>query len=195
MEYYWVLLAFTLSTSITPGPNNLMLLASGLNHGVKGSLPHYFGITLGFCTMVILVGSGLGSILIQFPSTFLIIKVLGASYLVFLAWKIANASRLKASVALKRPLSFVQAAVFQYVNPKAWIMAVGSIATFTVQDKVVESIATVALAYFLTGLFSQGVRLLAGQNSQRFLRSQRALQSLNITMAILLVVSIVPMVF
>lgn len=101
MEYYLGLLTFTFATSITPGPNNLMLLASGLNHGVKRSLPHYFGISLGFMLMVVLIGLGFGALFVEFPEIFLTIKILGVSYLLFLAWKIANAGRLSANSELK----------------------------------------------------------------------------------------------
>ena len=83
MEYYLALLAFTFASSATPGPNNLMLLASGLNHGIKSSLPHYFGVAFGFSSMVLLIGVGLGALVFQFPEVFLSIKILGVSYLLF----------------------------------------------------------------------------------------------------------------
>tara|TARA_B110000208_G_scaffold127470_1_gene155093 strand:- start:764 stop:1354 length:591 start_codon:yes stop_codon:yes gene_type:complete len=195
MEYYLGLLTFTFATSITPGPNNLMLLASGLNHGVKRSLPHYFGISLGFMLMVVLIGLGFGALFVEFPEIFLTIKILGVSYLLFLAWKIANAGRLSANSELKKPLSFFQAAAFQWVNPKAWIMAIGAIAAFTAQERIVESVATVSLVFLLASISCLGVWLLAGRTLQRFLDDDHRLRIFNVTTAILLVVSVVPMAF
>lgn len=195
MEYYLALLGFTFATSITPGPNNLMLLASGLNHGVRRSLPHYFGIALGFMLMIVLLGLGFGALFVEFPEVFVIIKVLGVSYLLFLAWKIANAGRQDASDQRKKPLSFMQAAVFQWVNPKAWIMAIGAITAFTVQERIVESVTAVSLVFLFASISCQGVWLLAGRTLQRFLNDDHRLRIFNVTMAILLVASVVPMAF
>ena len=193
MEYYIALLGFTFATSITPGPNNLMLLASGLNHGVRRSLPHYFGIALGFMLMVVLIGLGFGALFVEFPQVFLAIKVLGVSYLFFLAWKIANAGRQDASDELKKPLSFMQAAIFQWVNPKAWIMGVGAVTAFTVQERIVESVTAVSLVFLFASISCLGVWLLAGRTLQRFLNNDHRLRFFNVTMAVLLVASIIPM--
>lgn len=195
VEYYLGLLAFTFAASITPGPNNLMLLASRLNHGVRRSLPHYFGVAFGILLLTMIVGLGFDALLAEFPEAFLTIKVLGVSYLVFLAWKIANAGRQCVSEELKRPLSFLQAVAFQWVNPKVWVMAVTIITAFTVQDKMLESVATVSFAYSLTCLVFPGLWLVAGQSLQRFLNDDKRLRFFNATMAMLLVISIIPMVF
>lgn len=192
MEYYLSLSAFTLVTCITPGPNNLMLLASGLNHGVKSSLPHYFGISIGFFTLILMVAFGLGSFLTVFPGLFSAIKLLGASYLIFLAWKIACAGNSEASSAIKEPLTFFQAATFQYVNPKAWIMAFAAISTFS-GDNIIGSVAVIATTFLAAGLFSQGLWLLSGQGLQRFLKKEKAVTLFNYVMGILLGLSIIPM--
>lgn len=194
-EYYIGLLAFTFAVSITPGPNNLMLLASGLNHGVRRSLPHFAGIALGFAIMIIIIGLGFDALLAEFPEVFITIKILGVSYLVFLAWKIANAGRQSASDELKKPFSFFQAAAFQWVNPKAWVMAVTAITAFTVQDRMLESVAAVSLAYLLACCFGPGIWLVAGRSLQQFLKEDKRLRFFNITMGILLVMSVIPMVF
>lgn len=193
MEYYLALFGFTFATSITPGPNNLMLLASGLNHGIKRSLPHYFGIAIGFMLMSVLIGLGFGALFVEFPGAFLVIKVLGISYLLFLAWKIANIGRQGVSDNLNKPLSFIQAAAFQWVNPKSWVMVVGAITAFSVQNKIIESIVAVSIAYLLTNLCCQGIWLTAGQGLQGFLKDDRRLRFFNVTMAVLLVASIIPM--
>ena len=193
MEYYLSLLTFTLVTCITPGPNNLMLLASGLNHGVKSSLPHYFGISIGFFTLVLMVAFGLGSFLKAFPGLFSVMKWLGASYLIFLAWKIARSGSSDVSAAIKKPLTFIQAAAFQYVNPKTWVMAIAAITTFS-RDSKVGSAAVIVAAFLVTGLFSQGVWLLSGQGLQGILRMEKSVNVFNYVIGTLLILSVIPMV-
>lgn len=145
--------------------------------------------------MIVLLGLGFGALFVEFPEVFVIIKVLGVSYLLFLAWKIANAGRQDASDQRKKPLSFMQAAVFQWVNPKAWIMAIGAITAFTVQERIVESVTAVSLVFLFASISCQGVWLLAGRTLQRFLNDDHRLRIFNVTMAILLVASVVPMAF
>ena len=193
-EYYLGLMAFTFAASITPGPNNLMLLASGLNHGVRHSLPHYCGVAFGILLITIIVGLGFGALLVEFPEAFLTIKILGVSYLFFLAWKIANAGRQSASEEVKKPLSLFQATAFQWVNPKVWVMTVTVVTAFTVQQRMVESVIAVSLAHSLASFFGPGLWLVAGQSLQQFLKDDERLRFFNIAMAILLVISVIPMV-
>ena len=120
---------FALVSSITPGPNNVMLATSGLNFGFRRTIPHLLGVSIGFTLMVFLVGVGLGSVFQQVPALYTVLKYAGAAYLLYLAWKIANAGEMKDGVSRARPMTFLQAAAFQWVNPKAWVMAVGIIAT------------------------------------------------------------------
>ena len=122
---------FALVSSITPGPNNVMLATSGLNFGFRRTIPHLLGVSIGFTLMVFLVGVGLGSVFQQVPALYTVLKYAGAAYLLYLAWKIANAGEMKDGVSRARPMTFLQAAAFQWVNPKAWVMAVGIIATYT----------------------------------------------------------------
>ncbi len=194
MEYYLSLITFTFVGSITPGPNNLMLVVSGLNHGIRKSLPHYFGVCIGFALMVSMIGFGLGTIFLSFPGIYLSIKVLGISYLLFLAWKIANAGSMKASSELRKPLTFLQGAAFQWVNPKAWIISLGALAAFTVQDKVAESVTAIVMAYVVSGLICMGLWLWLGQGLQRFLKEEKRIRLFNIVMAALLVLSVIPMI-
>ena len=119
MEFYLAILLFTTTASITPGPNNIMIMASGVNFGVKRSIPHVLGICLGFPVMVIALGLGLGTIFEDFPILHDIIKILGVAYLLYLAWLIASSSPFEEAASPVMPLRFDQAVLFQWVNPKA----------------------------------------------------------------------------
>ena len=126
----FVLFAFV--SSITPGPNNTMLLASGVNFGVRRTIPHALGVSIGFMVMVLGVGLGLGEVFKVYPLAYTVLRYAGAAYLLYLAWKIANSGPMSATDPQSRkPLGFWGAAAFQWVNPKAWVMAVGAITTYT----------------------------------------------------------------
>lgn len=194
MEYYLSIILFCLVTSITPGPNNIMLMTSGLNHGVLKTVPHISGIIVGFPLMVAALGFGLGTIFLNYPVIHQVIKITGIGYLLFLAWKIANTTSANAGKNLKKPLTFIQAAAFQWLNPKAWVIAIGAIATFTTVGNFEVQVVIIVFSYLFVGSFSMGLWLLMGASLQKILRSQKQLQVFNIIMAILLVSSIVPIV-
>ncbi len=194
MEYYLSIILFCLVTSITPGPNNIMLMSSGLNHGVLKTVPHISGIIVGFPLMVAALGFGLGTIFQNYPVIHQVIKIVGISYLLFLAWKIANTTRANAGKHLREPLTFMQAAAFQWLNPKAWVIGIGAIATFTTVGNIEIQVIIIVFTYLFVGAFSMGLWLLMGASLQKILRSQNQLKVFNITMAILLVLSIVPIV-
>jgi threonine/homoserine/homoserine lactone efflux protein len=187
-------MAFTFVAGITPGPNNIMLFASGLNHGVKKSLPHYFGICIGFIFLVAAIGFGLGAIFKQSPLLHQILKIVGAIYLVYLAWKIACASTASSCGDIRYPFTFIEAALFQWVNPKAWVISIGAIATFSIPSNIIGSITAIIIMYFIMGLLTMGIWLTLGSTLQRFLKSEKRKRIFNISMAILLVFSIIPMV-
>lgn len=195
MDYYLLIITFTFVAGITPGPNNMMLLASGLNHGIRKSMPHYLGICIGFPVMVAVVGFGLGALFEQYPSIYIYIKVLGITYLLYLAWKIANAGNSSASSNIRQPLTFIQAAAFQWLNPKAWVIAVGALAAFTTPENVIQSVVAIILIYFVIGFICMALWLKLGQGLQQFLRSGKRIHYFNITMAVLLALSVIPMAF
>ncbi|MCI1230156.1 MAG: LysE family translocator, partial [Kerstersia gyiorum] len=120
---------FMFASSITPGPNNVMLAASGLNFGFRRSIPHMLGISLGMMSMLILVGAGMGSVFLRFPWFYDVLRYAGAAYLLYLAWRIATAGGMDDADQRGRPMTLLEALLFQWVNPKAWIMVVGAIAT------------------------------------------------------------------
>jgi threonine/homoserine/homoserine lactone efflux protein len=185
---------FVFSTSITPGPNNLMIMSSGLNHGVGRSLPHLLGICVGFPAMIIAIGLGLGALFSQLPILHEIIRWVGIAYLLYLAWVIANTKEM-GSAGSSKPFTFLQAVAFQWVNPKGWIMAVGALAAFTTPDgQIWAEAAKIALAFLTIGGPCIVVWMLFGVGLKRLLTEPRHLRVFNVVMGLLLVVSIVPMI-
>ncbi len=189
---------FTLSTSISPGPNNIMLLSSGLTFGYKRTIPHMAGVFLGFPLMVLIVGLGMGALFEKFPIVLTILKGVGILYLFWMAYKIANNSSsydVEENTESK-PFSFMQAAMFQWVNPKAWIMAITSISIFvTSNENGLFQIIIISLIYFLSGCVSCNTWAFGGTVLKKFIKSEKSVQRLNIAMAILLVASVIPIIF
>lgn len=194
LELLPALAAFALVSSITPGPNNLMLMASGANFGFRRSIPHMLGIGIGFCLMVLLVGAGLVQVFDSYPISHVILKICSVLYLLFLAWKIANAAPVKAGEGKGTPMTFLQAAAFQWVNPKAWSMALTAVTVYT-PDTTLAAIALVALVFGAINLPAVSTWTLLGQQMARLLGNATRLTVFNRTMAALLVVSLFPVVF
>ncbi|KAF3999600.1 LysE family translocator [Glaciimonas immobilis] len=130
MESLLPLAVFAFVSSITPGPNNIMLTSSGIMFGFTRSIPHMLGITAGFCVLLLICALGIGSLLIALPSIQVILKTLGSGYLLYLAWKLRNMSFQADVDRNAKPMSFYSAALFQFANPKAWIMAITSASAF-----------------------------------------------------------------
>lgn len=186
-------IGYAFVTSITPGPNNTMLLASGLNFGFWSSMPHILGITLGFCVMVLAVGLGLGAVFHSVPVLHSVLRYVGAAYLLYLAWKIAHSDAPSdGSAGGGRPFSFVQAAAFQWVNPKAWIMATGAIATYVPEVDYAVNMMLLTLLFALVNGPCVAVWAAAGTSLRRFLMNPAKRQAFNIAMAVLLAASILP---
>ncbi|MEN4920642.1 LysE family translocator [Achromobacter spanius] len=183
---------FALVSSITPGPNNVMLASSGLNFGFRRSLPHLLGVNLGFSLMIFLVGIGLGSVFQQTPALYTVLKYAGAAYLLYLAWKIANSGPLEEGEARGKPFTFLQAAAFQWVNPKAWVMAVGVVATYTPQNGFFANLVIATLVCGIINLPSIGIWVTFGTALRRVLHKPAAIRAFNIGMALLLVASLYP---
>lgn len=192
MEYAAIIL-FAIVACVTPGPNNAMIMASGLNYGIRRSMPHFLGICLGFPTMVVAVGLGLSSLFQQYPLFHVVLKVVGALYLCYLAWKIASAPVSANRETRGRPFSFLQAAAFQWVNPKAWVLAVGAMVTYTViGDDYLLQVLLIALIFLLFGTPCILLWLWFGVSLQRFLQKPLQLRLFNVGMAVLLILTLVP---
>lgn len=185
------LAGFAFVSSITPGPNNLMLMASGANFGFWRSIPHMLGIGIGFTIMIILVGLGLIRLFDLFPLTYTILKVFSIAYLTWLAWKIANAAPPKTGESSGTPMTFVQAALFQWVNPKAWSMALTAITAYA-PERTVWSILIVGLVFGVINLPCVSTWTVLGQQIRRILNRPRWLRAFNIGMAVLLLLSALP---
>ncbi|BAJ03036.1 LysE family translocator [Shewanella violacea] len=195
MELILAIALFAFSSGITPGPNNVMLMSSGVNFGIKASLPHLTGICLGFPCMVLAIGLGMSALFQTYPVIHLIIKYIGIAYLLYLSWLIANSSSKMEGKQTSNPLSFIQAAAFQWINPKGWIMAVGAIAAFTNLDTALTPQILTIAAVFLAVAFPCAITWLGfGVALKRLLKNERQQKIFNISMAVLLVASIIPMV-
>lgn len=184
------LVTFAFVSSITPGPNNLMLMNSGANYGFKLTVPHFLGVGIGFTIMIVLVGLGLMQLFEQFPISYEILKVFSIVYMVYLAVKIATIAHSPKHNNLKsKPLSFMQAAIFQWVNPKAWTMALTAISIYAPANSLF-AIVIVAVIFGLINLPCIGAWIILGQKIQVILTSKIRLKLFNFTMASLLIFSL-----
>jgi len=192
-----LLLAFALFafvTSVTPGPNNTMLLASGVNFGFRRTVPHILGISSGFLVLVLAVGLGLGAVFEAYPVLYRVLRYLGAAYLLYLAWNIARSGPVSQEIDGKgRPLGFWGAAAFQWVNPKAWVMALGAISTYTPLQGYFFNVVVIASLFALINAPSVGVWAGFGSVLRNVLRDPRWLRVFNYAMALLLVISLYPL--
>ena len=189
-------LMFAFVASVTPGPNNLMLLSSGVNFGFRRTIPHMFGIGIGFTVMVALVGFGLGEILTRSPAIYTALKFGGGAYMLWLAVNLALSGPLGPRGAeVGAPLTFLQAAAFQWVNPKGWTMAVTAAAAYTVPQNYTLSVLIVALGFGAVGMPCIASWALFGSAMSDVLRDARRARIFNGVMAVLLVASLAPLLF
>ncbi|MBW8708914.1 MAG: LysE family translocator [Alphaproteobacteria bacterium] len=194
LQTFLAALIFSIVMAFTPGPNNVMLAASGARFGVARTLPHAAGVTVGFPVMLSLVGLGLASILLASPLLQLVMKAVSCAYLLWLAAQIARSTSAMSDTGKARPLNFLQAAAFQWINPKAWLMAVGAISAYTA-GRGRELYLQVAIIAAITLVVSVGSTLTwtsFGAGIRRWLRSPAALRLFNLAMALLLFASTVP---
>nr|WP_295465525.1 LysE family translocator [Mesorhizobium sp.] len=193
LDLFLALVVFAFVTSITPGPNNLMLLASGVNFGFVRTIPHMLGIGTGFFSLLIGVGLGLGAVLTAYPQLHLALKIAGAAYLLYLAWKIAMSRSMGEGKAGTRPMTFLEAAAFQWVNPKAWVMAVTAMAVYTNPQHPFLTMLLVAAAFAVVNVPSVSTWAGFGVALRGFLADPVRLKWFNVAMGVLLAVTLVPM--
>lgn len=186
---------FGVSTLCTPGPNNVMLTASGVNFGFRRSVPHMMGITVGFAVMNLAVGMGLGGVFEAYPQIHMGLKYVSIAYLIYLAWKIAMASAAGDETSGAQPFTFVQAAAFQWVNPKAWAIAVSAVATFTtVGGNLYAEVILMSVIFLLLSVPSTSSWAFFGTVIARYLQNPKHRKIFNWSMAGLLLLSLAPVI-
>jgi len=186
---------FALVTSITPGPNNIMLAATGANVGIRRGLPHMFGIALGFALMIFLVAAGAGTALLASPAAMSALRIVGIAVLLWLAWKIASAGRA-ATGERERAIGFFGAVAFQWVNPKAWLICAGAVGSFLQTDapSALPQAAVFGLIFILAGTPCMFVWLGFGSAMQHLLTTDRAYRIFNVAMGVTLAATVFVMV-
>ena len=196
METLLPVLAFVVVSTVTPGPNNFMLLASGATWGVERTVPHIVGIAIGFPVMIVAVGLGLAAVFEAAPWLHQVLKYVAFAYLCWLAWRIASAGRPEARGGTARPLTILQAAAFQWVNPKAWALVLGGVALFVGAGAGrVGQIAVMAVLFGLVCLPNGVVWVLFGRGIAGFLADDVHRRWFNGIMAVLLVASGLPALY
>ncbi|CAH0536136.1 LysE family translocator [Vibrio marisflavi] len=182
---------FAFVTTFSPGPNNIMLMTSGANVGFVRTIPHMLGVVFGFAFMVILVGMGLTTVFHTYPVIHQVLKVVSLAYLFYLAYKIAT-SKPSQNKCDYKPLSFLGAASFQWVNPKGWAMALTAVSVYNYSASIF-GLVIIACVFCVVNLPNVGFWTVAGKNLQRWLNSPTKVRNFNWVMAGLLVASTLPM--
>lgn len=189
------LAAFALVSSVTPGPNNLMLMASGTNFGLRRTVPHMLGVAIGFTVMIVAVGAGMATVLAVVPGLLGVIRWASVAYLLYLAWRIATAPATPlADRSAARPLTFLEAAAFQWVNPKAWTMALTAVSAYIPPDNPRLGLLIVAGVFGIINLPSVGLWAAMGVSLRRFLADPVRLRTFNIVAALTLVATLYPVI-
>jgi threonine/homoserine/homoserine lactone efflux protein len=195
LELTVAFLGYAMVTSITPGPNNAMLLASGATFGFVRSIPHIMGISLGFAAMVLAVGLGADALFASAPQLFDAMRAIGTAYLLYLAWLIARSGPMaEDGIAPRQPMTFLGAAAFQWVNPKAWMIIAGALTSYTLQEAHWQSVVVIAALYMLVGLPCICTWAAFGVVLRRFLTRPGYIRSFNYAMALVLALSTYPSV-
>jgi threonine/homoserine/homoserine lactone efflux protein len=194
METLLPYVLYCIAMSGTPGPNNVMVLASGVNYGYRRTLPHIFGINIGFSLMMFIMALGLGTVFLAEPRLQIALKVAGVAYMLWLAWKIATAAGVGEGDVSGKPMTFLQGAGFQWVNVKAWMMIMGAISVYAPPGySPLEKALYLSLVMLVAGSPPTHIWTLFGVGIRRFLDNPKALRAFNVTMALLLVASLIPM--
>lgn len=185
---------FALVTSITPGPNNAMLLSSGVTFGFRRTLPHMFGISAGVAVLMLSIGFGLGEAFRYFPALYAAMEAASVAYLLYLAWKIGTSGEIRTGKSEPRPMTFFEAVAFQWVNPKAWMMVLTAAATIQLSTDHGFNALLMAVVFVVVGFPSISLWAACGLALRRFMSNPLRLRAFNVTMAILLVSSLYPIV-
>jgi threonine/homoserine/homoserine lactone efflux protein len=193
-DLFLALVVFAAIAAYTPGPNNTILMASGINYGFRQTLPMIFGVGLGFPLMIACVGLGLGKIFEIFPQIYTALKYLGAAYMLWLAYKIANSKPSSGeNDSAAKPLTFLQGAAFQWINPKGWIMAVTALSAYTLASDYYFGVVAVVATFMFMGFTSAATWAMFGVILKEVMGSPKWFKLINYGLAALLVLSLVPL--
>ena len=195
IDQYSAFVLFAWVSSITPGPNNLMLLASGTNFGFRRTIPHLLGVSIGFCVLIMVIWAGLSQLFERNPASYQILKVVGICYMLYLAWRMISATALqsgKSKTTAAKPFTFLEAALFQWVNPKAWTMGVTAISLFLPPSSGIAAAIVVTATFGLVNLPSVMLWVGIGTKIRGLLENPKYLQWFNWLMALLLLLSLYP---
>jgi threonine/homoserine/homoserine lactone efflux protein len=196
VELFAALFVFAGIAAFTPGPNNTLLLASGVSYGFRRTLPLILGVAIGFPLMIGCIGLGLGQVFQTYPAIYKAMKYVGAAYMIWLAAKIATAQLPHdGEEAAGKPMTFVQAALFQWINPKGWVMAVTAVSAYTVAADYRTGLAVIVMMFVFMGLSSASTWAMFGVGLRHVLTDPRYFRGINVSLAILLVASLVPMLW
>lgn len=196
MEYFTLgkllpIFTFIFIASITPGPNNLMLAASGMNFGLRRTVPHIGGIFIGFNILVLMAAMGLNQLLLSLPGMQLSLRILASVYLLYLAWKIFGINIDGNTADNNTPISLLQAGAFQFTNPKAWMMSTSAMAlAIPLFDSPLRAFVFLVLTFALVGTTCNCVWVLGGVNLKRLLADDKFRRAINVSLAMLTVLTI-----
>jgi threonine/homoserine/homoserine lactone efflux protein len=194
-ELFISLIIFAFVSAITPGPNNTMLLASGVNFGFMRTRPHILGVIIGFTVMVLAVAFGVGRAFSLFPPLYSVLRVISIAYLLWLAWRIATAGSTDPIVSDEaRPMTFTEAALFQWVNPKGWMVCLSVAANYVTPDDLWVDVAILSAVFTAASVVSASSWALFGTSLRPLLRDERSMRIFNVAMALALVASLWPIV-
>ncbi len=188
------LVVFAAIAAFTPGPNNTMLMASGINFGFRRTMPLIMGVMVGFPFMIGCIGLGLGKIFEIYPIIYTVMKYVGAGYMLWLAWKIATEKPAGDGVKdVGQPISFFQACALQWVNPKAWVMAVTSLSAYTMASSYYVGVGFVVAVAAVMGIGSATTWAMFGVGLKHILNDVRYFRIINVALGLSLAASLVPM--
>lgn len=183
---------FAIVMLFTPGPNNIMLMTSGLNFGFARTLPHMLGVSLGFGVMVFVVGIGFAAIFKVYPVLYTTLKYAGATYLLYLAWAMGTSAKVEKGKRKSRPMTFIEGAAFQWINAKGWIIALGAVTTYAALTSFPFNVILLSALFAILGTASGAAWAAFGSRLSRVLKDQLHVRVFNIAMAVLLVASLYP---
>jgi threonine/homoserine/homoserine lactone efflux protein len=194
-DLFLSLITFAFVSAITPGPNNTMLLASGVNFGFVRTRPHILGVVIGFTIMMLAVGLGVGRIFSLFPQLYTVLRAISIAYLLWLAWRIATAGATDPVVGdVARPMTFMEAALFQWVNPKGWAVCLSVAANYVSPGNLPVDVAVLSAVFLIVSIVSASSWALFGTSLRPILANEQSMRVFNIAMAVALIASLWPIV-